>query len=53
MQNANELADGFAVLQVHTVFGRDRERLDDTGTGIFQLTLQVVVAMHNEKDTEQ
>lgn len=53
MQHADELADGFPVLQVHAIFAGDRQWFYDTGAGIFQLTLQVVIAMHNKKDTEQ
>ncbi len=53
MQHADKLADGFPVLQVHAVFAGYREWFNDAGTSIFQLTLQVVIAMHNKKDTEQ
>lgn len=53
MQHADKLADGFSVLQIHAIFAGDREWLNDAGASIFQLTLQVVIAMHNKKDTEQ
>lgn len=49
MQHADKLADGFPVLQVHAIFAGDREWFYDAGTSIFQLTLQVVIAMHNKK----
>ena len=49
----NVLTDRFAILQAHAIFSRNCKRLNNAGTGIFQLTLQVVIAMHDEKDTQQ
>ena len=53
MQHADQLADRLAILQVHTIFTGDGERFNNAGTGVFQLTLQVVIAVYDEEDTEQ
>ena len=53
MQHANQLADRLAVLQIHAIFTGDRQGFNNTGSGVFQLTLQVVIAMRDEENTEQ
>ena len=53
MQDADQLADGFAVLQIHPIFAGDRQRLNNAGAGVLQLALQVVITMSDKENTEQ
>ena len=53
MQNADQLADRFAVLQIHAIFAGDRQRLNNAGAGVLQLTLQVVITVSDKENTEQ
>jgi hypothetical protein len=53
MQNADQLADGFAVLQIHAIFAGDRQRFNNAGAGVLQLALQVVITMSDKENTEQ
>ncbi|MNR41542.1 hypothetical protein D3C85_1599380 [compost metagenome] len=53
MQHADELPERITVLQIHAVFTRHRQRFDDAGSRIFQLTLQVIVTVHNKEDAQQ
>ncbi len=53
VQDADELADRLAILQGHAVFAGDRQRLNNTGSGIFELALQIVITVHHKEGTQQ
>lgn len=53
VQNADKLTDGLAILQVHAIFTGHRQRLNNAGSGVLQLALQVMIAMYNKEDAEQ
>ncbi len=53
VQQADQLAHRIAAVRCHAIFTGDRQRLNDVGAGVHQLTLQLVIAVHHKKGAEQ
>ncbi|MOA26615.1 hypothetical protein D3C78_1474220 [compost metagenome] len=53
VQQADQLPDRLAAAERHAVLAGHRQRFDNTGTGVNQLFLQFIVAMHYEEGAEQ
>ncbi|MNL84223.1 hypothetical protein D3C87_2121260 [compost metagenome] len=53
MQQADQLPHRLTAAEGHAIFAGDGQRFDDAGTGIHQLLLQLVVAVHYKEGAEQ